>query len=88
MFQKRETTKIEVPFEEPFCTIQRAADAAVAGDRVIVHEGEYREWVKPANGGLSDSRRIVYEAAEGEQVVIKGSEIVKGWENVEGTVWR
>lgn len=75
-------------FEEPFYTIRQAADVAVAGDKVIVHEGEYREWVKPANGGLSDSKRIVYEAAEGEHVVIKGSEIIKGWENVEGTVWK
>ena len=28
--------------ESPFLTIQRAADVAVAGDQIIVHEGEYR----------------------------------------------
>ena len=27
----------------PFLTIQRAADAAQAGDRVVVHGGVYRE---------------------------------------------
>ena len=43
----------------PFLTIQRAADAAEAGDGVVVHEGVYREWVRPRNGGLSDSCRIV-----------------------------
>lgn len=74
--------------DTPFLTIQRAAELALAGDRVIVHEGEYREWVKPRNGGISDTCRIVYEAAEGEHVVIKGSEIITGWERGEGTVWR
>ena len=34
--------------------------------------------------GLSDRRRITYEAAAGEHVVIKGSEQVTGWEPVEG----
>jgi len=74
--------------EQPFYTIQRAADIMEAGDRVIVHEGEYREWVKPRNGGCSDNCRITYEAAQGESVVIKGSEPVTGWENISGTVWK
>lgn len=74
--------------DAPFLTIQRAADVAAGNDRVIVHEGIYREWVKPQYGGISDSCRVIYEAAEGEKVVIKGSEIVKGWECLEGTVWR
>lgn len=29
--------------DAPFATIQRAADVAKAGDRIIVHEGVYRE---------------------------------------------
>ena len=75
--------------ENPFLTIQKAADVAVAGDRVIVHEGEYREWVKPRNGGLSEDQRIVYEAAEGEHVVIKGSERITGWEQEDnGNVYK
>ena len=64
----------------PFLTIQRAASIAAAGDRIIVHEGEYREWGRPENGGLHDGCRIVYEAAPGEHVVIKGSEQITGWE--------
>ena len=67
----------------PFRTINQAADLAQAGDTVVVHEGEYREWVRPRRGGLSDQRRITYEAAAGEHVVIKGSEPVTGWEAVE-----
>ena len=29
----------------PFRTINRAARVAQAGDTIVVHEGEYREWV-------------------------------------------
>src|SRR3954452_23425682 len=72
----------------PFLTINRAAAAAQPGDTVVVHAGEYREWVRPQRGGLSDLRRITYEAAAGEQVVIKGSERVTRWEHAGGTVWR
>lgn len=59
--------------QNPFATISRAAALAAPGDTVIVHAGEYREWVKPENGGASEFDRIVYRAAEGEKVVIKGS---------------
>lgn len=74
--------------QNPFLTINKAASIAVAGDTVTVHEGIYREWVKPKYKGLSDKRRIVYQAAEGEQVTIKGSEQLHTWELVEGNVWK
>ena len=74
--------------DSPFRTISRAAAVAQPGDTVLVHAGEYREWVAPRRGGLSDRRRITYEAAAGEHVVIKGSEVVTGWEPVGGTVWK
>ena len=74
--------------ENPFRTISQAAKVAQAGDTIIVHEGEYREWVSPENGGTSNYHRIVYKAADGEKVVIKGSERIQDWENVEGTVWK
>ncbi|GGN33145.1 hypothetical protein FHR83_001686 [Actinoplanes campanulatus] len=74
--------------ERPFRSINRAAALARPGDTVIVHAGEYREWVTPRRGGLSDNRRITYQAADGEHVVIKGSERITGWENDGGTVWR
>jgi Protein of unknown function (DUF1565). len=72
----------------PFLTINKAAKVALPGDTVIVHEGTYRERVSPQYGGLSDTKRITYQAAEGEAVTIKGSEIIKDWELVEGTTWK
>lgn len=72
----------------PFRTISKAAQKACAGDIVTVHEGVYREWVRPANGGDHSSNMIVYRGAAGEHVTIKGSEIVTGWENWKGTLWK
>jgi alpha-N-arabinofuranosidase len=74
--------------QNPFLTINKAASVAVAGDTVTVHEGIYREWVKPKYKGLSYKRRIIYQAAEGEKVVIKGSEHIHNWQLVEGNVWK
>lgn len=74
--------------EAPFKTISKAALLAMPGDTVIVHEGEYREWVKPENAGTGELTRITYKAAEGEHPVIKGSERIQDWENVEGNVWK
>ena len=73
---------------KPFLTIQHAADLAQPGDVVTVHEGTYRERVNPPRGGTSDAQRIVYRAAPGEKVAIKGSEAVTGWEKESVDVWK
>ena len=73
--------------EMPFLTIQAAANIAQPGNTIIVHEGIYRERVNPLYGGFSDERRIVYQAAPGENVVIKGSELIKDWTKLEGDLW-
>jgi alpha-N-arabinofuranosidase len=72
----------------PLRTIQAAADQAMPGDIVTVGEGIYRERIDPPRGGGSDARRIIYQAAPGAKVVIKGSEIVKGWTKVQHDTWR
>ncbi len=59
---------------EPLKTIQRAAELAQPGDTVLVHTGIYRERVAPARSGTK-GRPIVYSAATGEKVVIKGSDL-------------
>ncbi len=72
----------------PLRTISAAAKLARPGDVVTVHEGVYRERVNPPRGGESDTKRIVYQAAEGEKVEIKGSEIVKNWQKVQNATWK
>jgi alpha-N-arabinofuranosidase len=72
----------------PLRTIQRAAELAQPGDVVTVHEGVYRERINPPRGGASDKKRIVYQAAPGEKVEIKGSEVVKNWTKVRDDVWK
>jgi alpha-N-arabinofuranosidase len=74
--------------EAPLRTIQRAADLAQPGDVITVHAGVYRERISPPRGGQSDEKRIVYQAAPGEKVEIKGSEVVKNWQKVQDDVWK
>ncbi|MDR3093987.1 MAG: right-handed parallel beta-helix repeat-containing protein [Bacteroidales bacterium] len=72
----------------PFRTINKAAQVAYAGDVITVHAGVYREWINPPRGGESDDNRIVYRAAPGERVEIKGSELVSNWQKVQDGVWK
>lgn len=74
--------------KSPFLTIQAVANIAQPNDIIIVHQGVYREWISPPRGGTSVEDRIVYKAAKGEKVEIKGSEIVKNWVNFKGNVWK
>ncbi|ARN56185.1 carbohydrate-binding protein [Sedimentisphaera salicampi] len=73
---------------KPFKSISAAAQAAMPGDVITVHEGVYRERINPPRGGEADSKRITYRAAEGEKVVIKGSEVIKGWTKVKNDTWK
>jgi predicted GH43/DUF377 family glycosyl hydrolase len=74
--------------ESPLLTIQAAARMAHPGDTITVHEGVYREQINPVRGGESEKRRIVYRAAPGEKVEIKGSEMIASWVRFSGTVWK
>ena len=69
-------------------TISAAALRAQPGDVITMHEGVYRERINPPRGGESDQKRIVYQAAEGEKVFIKGSEVVTGWQRVQEDTWK
>jgi hypothetical protein len=73
--------------QKPFATINKAASLAQPGDEVVIHEGTYRELVVPPRGGTSEGKRIVYRAAKGEDVHIKGSERITTWVKGSGSVW-
>ena len=72
----------------PLRTIQAAASRAMPGDVITVRGGIYRERVDPPRGGESDAKRIIYQAAPGAKVAIKGSEVVKGWEKLVHDTWK
>jgi hypothetical protein len=66
--------------QRPFRTIGKAAQVLQPGERVVIAEGVYREWVTPARGGSGPDKMISYEAAPGAKVVVKGSVVLKdGW---------
>ncbi len=73
---------------KPLQTISAAAKLAKPGDTITVHAGVYRERISPPRGGDSDAQRITYQAAPGEKVTIKGSEIIKGWQKVQSDTWK
>ncbi len=73
---------------KPLRTISAAARSAQPGDAITVHEGVYRERINPPRGGESDQKRIVFQAAPGEKVTIKGSEVIKGWRKVQNDTWK
>ncbi len=73
---------------QPFRTISAAAEIAVAGDTITVYEGTYREKVVPPRGGDNDLKRILYRSAPNERVVIKGSEVISDWQQVDNGVWK
>ncbi|HYW80478.1 MAG TPA: right-handed parallel beta-helix repeat-containing protein, partial [Thermoguttaceae bacterium] len=74
--------------ERPYQTINKAASVALPGDIVTVQGGTYREWVKPTQGGTDETHRVVYRAATGETVFIKGSERITTWKHQKGNVWQ
>ena len=73
--------------EKPLKTISAAAMRVQAGDRVVIHAGQYRETVLINASGTIDAP-IIFEAAPGETAVIKGSEIIKRWTRDTGEIWK
>ena len=72
----------------PLRTISAAARTAQPGDVITVHAGTYRERITPPRGGTSEAQRIVYQAAAGERVEVKGSEVIRDWKQFQPGVWK
>ena len=70
--------------DRPFRTINAAAQVLQPGERVVIAEGVYREFIRPARGGTGPDAMISYEAAPGAKVVVKGATVVKDWKPSEG----
>lgn len=67
--------------DQPFRTINQAAQMLQPGERVVIASGVYRECVRPLRGGTGPTQMISYEAAPGAKVFVRGSEILKqGWQ--------
>lgn len=73
---------------KPLKTISAASAKAQPGDIINIHEGTYRERINPPRGGASDKLRITYQAAKNEKVIIKGSEVIKGWIKISDNTWK
>lgn len=73
--------------KSPFLTIQKAADVAEPGDVITVKEGTYRESITLSKGGSKD-KPIVFQAAEGDEVFILGSEPAKDWKQTDDGSWK
>lgn len=68
----------------PFKSISPAAALAQPGDTVLVGRGVYRERIAPARSGTV-AAPITYTAAPGEQVYLKGSNVLNWTVQSDGT---
>jgi len=72
----------------PFKTIQKAMESAVAGDTVYIRSGTYREEVNAWKYAGSSGKFITVTGYNGEIPIMKGSDVVTGWTNYSGNIWR
>ncbi|MFC1652306.1 right-handed parallel beta-helix repeat-containing protein [Planctomycetota bacterium] len=68
--------------EEPFQTLQHAANRMVSGDVCHIKAGVYRETLIPKTDGLT------FRNYEDDYVLITGLDVVKGWTRHKGNIWK
>jgi hypothetical protein len=74
--------------QQPFRTIQKAADLMKPGDTCYVRGGLYRQVVRPKRSG-SERKPIRFEAWPGEVVVLSGTEPIRGeWSVHKGRIYK
>ena len=72
---------------KPFRTIQKAASVMLPGETCVIHAGTYREQIRPANSG-EPGKPIRLVAAEGENVLVTGTEAIGRWTVHKGKIWK
>jgi hypothetical protein len=71
-----------------FKTVQKAANVAVAGDKIYIKAGVYRETVTPASSGTAVTR-ITYQSYKGETVTISGADLITpDWSVDAGNIYK
>jgi len=74
--------------DQPFRTVQKAADVMVAGDTCFIRGGTYRETVTPKNSG-EEGKPIRFVACPGELVTLSGTEpLTCKWEVHKGSIYK
>lgn len=63
----------------PLKTVQKAVDLAKPGEMILIHGGVYREQITVPAG----KNRITLQAFQNERPVLKGSDLVTGWEKTD-----
>lgn len=72
---------------QPYLTIQKAAQVAEAGDIVYIKQGIYRETVTPSNNG-TNGNPILFQAFEDDEVTISAVELVSNWTVHSGNIYK
>ena len=62
-------------FDLPFKSIQRAANAACAGDTVFIRQGVYKEGFFTNHNGDLAQGHIVFSSYKGEKVILEGEDV-------------
>lgn len=74
--------------DKPFLTITKCADIAEPGDTCLVHEGIYRETVRPSRDGLPN-KAIKFLVAENDNVIVTGlDKVTSRWKKINSFLFR
>ena len=75
--------------DNPFLTIQKAADTMSAGDICYIRQGNYHEVVSMNNNDGSESTPLIFSAYENERVLLDGTVLLESsWELYSGNIWK
>src|SRR6476661_317890 len=72
----------------PFRNINTAVKKLAAGDTLLIRGGTYREEVNILTGGGSAGNYVTIAAYSGEKPILKGSDVVTGWVQHSGSIWK